>query len=75
MHPQMKNKIKYPRRKGKHWIALREVKNKNEYFDESVYMAMSKDYGIIRVKIYDQGKVSPNLLQLNRTKNTFTRVL
>lgn len=75
MHPQMKTRIKYPKRKGKHWLGLREVKNKNEYFDELVYLAVSSEYGFVRVKVYDQGRISPNLLQLNKTNNTFTKVL
>jgi hypothetical protein len=42
LHPQMKTKIKFSRRKGKDWMGLREVKNKNEYFDELSYLAISK---------------------------------
>jgi hypothetical protein len=42
LHPQMKQKIKFSRRKGKDWMALREIKNKNEYFDEFSYLAISK---------------------------------
>jgi len=33
LHPQMKQKIKLSKRKGQNWMALREVKGKNEYFD------------------------------------------
>lgn len=29
----------------------------------------------MRVKVYDIGKISPNLLILNKTKNTYTKVL
>lgn len=42
LHPQMKQKIKFSRRKGKDWMGLREVKNKSEYFDELTYLAISR---------------------------------
>lgn len=38
------------------------------------YFAVHSEYGFIRVKVYDQGKISPNLLQLNKTKNSFTKI-
>lgn len=56
-------------------MGLRQVKNKNEYFDELVYLGISKQHGFVRAKIYEIGKISPNLLQYNKTKNTFTKVL
>lgn len=56
-------------------MGLREIKNKNEYFDELSYLAISKDHGFVRVKVYEIGKISPNLLQLNKTKTTFTKML
>ncbi len=56
-------------------MGLREVKNKNEYFDELSFLAVSNEYGFVRVKVYEQGKISPNLLALNKTKSTFTKVL
>jgi|LakMenE01Jun11ns_1017448.scaffolds.fasta_scaffold8743252_1 hypothetical protein len=48
----MKTKIKFSRRKGKDWMGLREIKNKNEYFDELTYLAISKEYGFVRCKVY-----------------------
>lgn len=75
LHPQMKQKIKFSKRKGRNWMGLREVKGKNEYFDELSFFAVSETHGFVRVKMYDNGKISPNLLALNKTKNTFTRVL
>jgi hypothetical protein len=39
------------------------------------YLAVSKEYGFVRAKVYELGKISPNLLQLNKTKTTFTKVL
>ena len=71
----MKQKVKYSKRKGRNWMGLREVKGKNEYFDELTFLAISLEYGFVRVKIYENGKISPNLLAFNKTKNTFTRVL
>ena len=52
LHPQMKQKVKYSKRKGKNWMGLREVKGKNEYFDELTFLAISLEYGFVRVKIY-----------------------
>ncbi len=56
-------------------MGLREIKNKNEYFDELTYLAISKEYGFVRCKVYQIGKISPNLLQLNKTKTTFTKAI
>ena len=41
LHPQMKQKVKFSKRKGKNWMGLREVKGKNEYFDELTFLAVS----------------------------------
>ena len=37
----MKQKIKFSKRKGNGWMGLREIKNKNEYFDELSFLAVS----------------------------------
>jgi hypothetical protein len=39
------------------------------------FLAVSLEYGFIRVKVYENGKISPNLLVFNKHKNTFTRVI
>lgn len=52
LHPQMKTKVKFSKRKGKDWMGLREVKSKNEYFDELTFLAISKEFGFVRAKIY-----------------------
>jgi hypothetical protein len=36
---------------------------------------VSREYGFVRVKVFELGKISPNLLTLNKTKNTFTKIL
>jgi hypothetical protein len=71
----MKQKIKFTKRKGKNWMGLREVKNKNEYFDELSYLGVSNEHGFVRVKIYELGKISPNLLALNKSKPNFTKLI
>lgn len=71
----MKQKIKFARRKGKGWMGLREIKTKNEYFDELSYFGVSNEWGFVRVKVYDVGQISPNLLALNKSKTSFTKVL
>lgn len=38
------------------------------------YLAVHAEYGFIRAKVYDQGKISPNLLQMNKTKNSFSKI-
>ena len=75
LHPQMKKKEKNLKKKGKSWIALKEYKNKNEYFDEVVYFAMSSEHGFVKVKQYDSGKIDQGILGLNKTKKTFTKIL
>lgn len=49
--------------------------NKNQYIDESIYLAVSAQHGFIKVKIYDKGTVSPELINLNKNKLNFTRVV
>lgn len=39
------------------------------------FFAVSSTNGFVRVKLYEGGKISPNLLALNKSKNTFTKVL
>ena len=41
LHPHLKKKEKFAKKKGKNWLALKEYKNKNEYFDETTYFAVS----------------------------------
>jgi hypothetical protein len=41
LHPHLKKKEKFAKKKGKTWLALKEYKNKNEYFDETTYLAVS----------------------------------
>ena len=36
---------------------------------------MSLEYGFARIKIYESGKVSPNLLAYNKNKTNFTKVI
>lgn len=53
LHPQLKQKVKFAKRKGKGWMGLREIKNKNEYYDEVSYLAISSEMGFVRVKVYE----------------------
>ena len=39
------------------------------------FLAVSLEHGFVRVKIYEAGKISPNLLAFNKHKNTFTKVI
>lgn len=36
---------------------------------------MSDEYGFIRVKIYDKGKLDAQLVALNKTKRSFTKMI
>lgn len=38
----MKKKEKLAKKKGKDWIALKETRNKNEYFDQYIYLAVGE---------------------------------
>ena len=71
----MKKKQKAAKKKGKNWVALKQTRNKNQYFDEYLYLAVSDEYGFIRVKIYDKGKLDAQLVALNKTKRSFTKMI
>ena len=36
---------------------------------------MSDKHGIIKVKVFESGKINPHILALNKTKRTFTKVI
>lgn len=36
---------------------------------------MHKEHGFIRIKAYPAGQIDEELLNLNKTKNTFTKLL
>lgn len=71
----MKKKEKFIKKKGKSWLGLKEYKNKNEYFEEFIYLAISPTHGFIRVKIYPVGKLNPAIISLNKSKRTFTKMI
>jgi len=40
-----------------------------------VLLAISSEFGLVRIKIYEKGIIEPQLIALNSTKPTFTKVL
>lgn len=42
MNQHMKKKEKIVKKKGKNWLGIKEYQNKNEYFNEIAYFAMSE---------------------------------
>ena len=54
---------------------MRESKYDFEYYEENVYLAVHRDNGFVRVKVYNNGKIDENVIELNKTKNNFTRLL
>lgn len=40
-----------------------------------MYLAIHKEVGFVRVKSYPQGQLDEEVLSLNRTKNTFTKLV
>lgn len=75
LHPLLKKRDKIFKKKGKGWIALRESKNKGEYFEETIYFAVSPVHGIVRVKQFEQGRIDKECLAFNKTKNSYVKVL
>jgi hypothetical protein len=71
----MKKKEKVSKKKGKGWIALRETRADLEYYEESVYLGIQKEIGFARIKGFSQGRIDEDILDLNKTKSTFTRVV
>lgn len=55
-------------------MLIRETKSSGEYFDETVYLGVSKEHGFVRMKAYKKGIINPVVLELNKTKNTFTKL-
>jgi len=66
LHPLLKKRDKILKKKGKGWVGIREVKMKAEYYDETVYFAVSPAHGFVRVKIYEAGDLPKNVLPLYR---------
>lgn len=75
LHPLLKKREKVFKKKGKSWLAIREIKNKSEYFDEVIYLAVSPTNGFVRVKVYERGNLDKDSVNLNKTKPTFVRIL
>lgn len=75
LHGSMKKREKMLRKKGKSWLALKEFKNDFEYYEETLYLAVHKEVGFVRVKSYPAGQLDEEVLTLNRTKNTFTKLV
>ena len=71
----MKRKEKTSKKKGRGWIALKESKIDFEYYEETVFFGVHKDLGFARVKSYNQGKIDEDILNLNKSKTTFTRTV
>ena len=38
-------------------------------------MAVHKDHGFVRIKSFEQGNVPENVLELNKSKSSFTRLV
>lgn len=73
--PLIKKKEKYIKKKLKDYIILRETKSNFDYFEEVDCLAVHKDHGFVKIKTFETGNISDNILDLNKTKTNFTRVL
>lgn len=38
-------------------------------------MGVHQEHGFVRIKVYNNGKIDENILELNKTKNNFTRLI
>ena len=43
--------------------------------EENIYLAVNSEHGFLKVKIYEKGVVNNELLNLNKTKLNYTRVV
>lgn len=43
--------------------------------EESILLAVNSEHGFIKVKIYEKGVINSQLLNLNKTKLNYTRVV
>ena len=75
LHPLLKKREKVFKKKGKNWIAIKEYKNKGEYGPELAYTAISREYGIIRVKVFEKGEINESLIKVYQTRPAFTKML
>ena len=75
LNNSMKKKEKVLKKKGKGWLALKEFKVDFEYYEESLFFGVHREHGFIRIKAYPAGVIDEDLLALNRSKNTFTKLL
>jgi hypothetical protein len=75
LHPLLKKRDKVFKKKGKNWLAIKEFKTKGEYTQELAYTAISKEYGLVRVKIFEKGEVDANLIKIYQSRPSFTRII
>ena len=75
LSPHMKKREKVSKKKGRNWWCLKEYKNEFDYYEESVYFAVHKEIGFSRVKVFEEGAFDQDILNLNKTKTSFTRVV
>jgi hypothetical protein len=75
IHPLIKKRDRVFKKKGKGWLAIKESKHRGEYFDETIFLAVSPSHGFVRVKMYEKGKIEKDEMFLNKTKSSFVKVL
>lgn len=63
------------KKKGKGWIAIKEMKVKGEYFQELTYLGVSEEYGFVRIKVMDDGEVDENLMKIYQLKASFVKII
>lgn len=56
-------------------MAIRESKVKGEYFQELSYLAVSTEFGLVRVKVMEEGAVDEDLMKIYQTKASFVKIL
>ena len=75
LHPLLKKRDKVFKKKGKNWLGIKQFKVKGQYRQDLSYTAVSREYGLVRVKYFEKGEVDQNLIKVYQTKPTFTKIL
>lgn len=57
LNNNMKKREKMAKRRGKSWVALREIKNDFEYYEETLHFGVHREAGFVRIKSYLMGQI------------------
>ena len=48
---------------------------RGEYGQELTYTAVSRERGLVRVKVFEKGEIDENLIKVYQTNPSFTRLI